>query len=155
MKKRDLEKSNNLFEGLMMYFIHQDQLIWNIFFTIIAIQSGILFSSYTLRKSWLSIVILSFGIIFTIIILLLARKAEKDRDVSVLLISDLVNNLIPKNIRKRYLDFGNRKKPWFLFSSSKFFFLRGKFLFRITLFILIFIDLTFMAFIIWFEYCLP
>lgn len=87
-------------------FLHQDNLLWNRLQTIGVIQIGTLSAAYTLRSSsrCLSLCVLSFGILLTLLIFFLLKRDE----------------LIRRDIESRFGNiFYNVPKKWYALPGSK------------------------------------
>ena len=92
-------------------YIHQNTLMWNVFFRSVTLQLSILAGAYTFRGTYFSPLVLMSGTVLIVILSLLTKKYQEDRDYNLILIDDLSRLLMPQDklnpIRSRNLIFSS------------------------------------------------
>jgi hypothetical protein len=145
MDSRDEDGSaSGLYPALMAHVLHQDRLIWDIAQLVIALQAGVLASSYAAREHWLGPAILLLGAGVTLVLLALVVKCEMDRDVNRELMDMLGSRFIPTEVRAELLRLG-RREPLVRISATPprwYRFVRGRYIVRAVLVFVTALDLA-------------
>ncbi len=144
------EGQGSLYEALMAHVLHQDRLVWDVSQVLIAVQGGVLLAGYSLRPHWLSVAILLLGAFLTLLLLALVRKHELDRDINRRVMDRLAESLLPDSL-KGELRQPNTTEPIVRISApASHSHMRGRFILRSVIYMLIAIDIGF-AILIYFT----
>ena len=100
--KPDVERQDSaLYPALMVHYLHQDRLIWSRTQLFIAVQAAFLAAGFSQRGHWLGPAIMSFSVLLTFMILDLVIKDQADRDVNLLIMDKLADELLPNGIKDK------------------------------------------------------
>ena len=93
-QKIENEPDSGFFRALLGYYQHQDNLLWNRLQTIGVIQIAGLGAAYGLKSNRLvSMLLILFGLMLSILIFLLMKRDEMIRDSNLALVDKIVNQL--------------------------------------------------------------
>lgn len=133
-KKRKSRKNqcpdSGLYQALMAYFLHQDQIYWSYSQLLIAVQAGALAAGYATRTNWLGPTVLLLGALLSFLVLLLVLKAGWDRDVNLHVLDKLARDLLADPVKSELRDEG-RQEPFIRFGATPprwFQFARGRYI---------------------------
>jgi hypothetical protein len=86
-----------IFQVACNHYIHQNTLMWNVFFRSVTLQLSILAGAYTFRGTYFSPLVLISGTVLIVVFSFLAKKYQEDRDYNLKFINNLAQLLIPQD----------------------------------------------------------
>ena len=139
----------------MAHVLHQDRLVWDVSQLLIAVQGGVLLSGYALRPHWLSAAILLMGALLTLLLFGLVRKHELDRDVNQRVMDGLAQSLLSERLRRDLRPEDSPDPVVRMSAPASHSHMRGRFILRSVIFLLVAIDVAFALFILFAPEYLP
>ncbi len=114
-ESRQVASSKSLSKSeLLLFFLHQDNLMWSRLQTMGVIQIGAISSAYALRSTrWLSLSILFFGIVLTLLLFFLMKRDELMRTR----IEEQLGALDYRVFRKWYAPIKGSEAAWIIIIS--------------------------------------
>jgi hypothetical protein len=94
------ENDSGLYEALMAHGLHNDNLIWSQFQTLLALQGAAIATGYAFRTSWPSPIIMLGAALLTILLFFFILRTEEDRDVNRIIMDELAKKLIPNDVQE-------------------------------------------------------